>query len=115
MPDLDDAVSYCLVLTTFDNREDAESLVTRLVHDRLVACGTIVGNALSIYEWQGTVEQAAEFLVLLKTRSLHWDGIEAVVRELHPYDVPELLTIPIDKGLPAYLAWLAHQTTQESK
>jgi periplasmic divalent cation tolerance protein len=107
-------VSYYVVLTTLSNREDAKSLVRRLVTDRLVACGTIVENALSIYEWQGNLEETPEVLVLLKTRQEHWDQLRSVVHNLHPYEVPELLALPVDAGLPAYLAWLGEQTIQES-
>ena len=107
-------ISYYVVLTTLDSREDARSLVRRLVNDRLVACGTIVENALSIYEWQGKLEETPEVLVLLKTRKEHWEQLRAVVHKLHPYDVPELLALPVDGCIPAYLAWLAEQTTQES-
>ncbi len=106
-------VSYYVVLTTLSSREDAQSLVRRLVTDRLVACGTIVENALSIYEWQGKLEETPEVLVLLKTRQEHWERLRSVVHKLHPYEVPELLALPVDGGLPAYLTWLAEQTTQE--
>ncbi len=108
-------VTYNVVLTTLSSREDAQSLVRRLVSDRLVACGTIVENAFSIYEWQGKLEETPEVLVVLKTRHELWDRLQSVVHELHPYDVPELLAIPVEKGLPAYLEWLAEQTTQESE
>jgi periplasmic divalent cation tolerance protein len=108
-------VSYNVVLTTLSSRDDAQTLVRRLVTDRLVACGTIVENALSIYEWQGQLEETPEVLVVLKTREDLWGQLQAVVHDLHPYDVPELLALPIDKGLPTYLGWLAEQTTQESQ
>ena len=108
-------VSYNVVLTTLGSAEDARSLVRRLVTDRLVACGTIVENAFSIYEWQGQLEESHEVLVLLKTRKELWDRLQAAVRELHPYEVPELLALPVEEGLHAYLEWLAEQTTQESK
>ncbi len=107
-------VAYSVVLTTLGNRVDAQSLVRRLVEDRLVACGTIVENAFSIYEWQGKLEETSEVLVVLKTREDLWDELQKAVRELHPYDVPELLALPVQKGLPAYLEWLAGQTTWES-
>lgn len=87
----------------------------RLVDERLVACGTIVENAFSIYEWQGTLEETEEALVLLKTRKDLWERLRTAIEELHPYDVPELLAVPVDRGLPAYLAWLTDQTTQESQ
>lgn len=105
--------SFSIAFTTFGNREDAQSLVRRLVADRVVACGTIVDNAFSIYEWQGKLEETPEVLVVLKTRKSHWDQLQSLVHELHPYDVPELLAIPVTEGLPAYLGWLAEQTTQE--
>jgi len=108
-------VAYHLVLTTLSNKEDARSLVRRLVSDRLVACGTILENAFSIYEWQGRLEETPEVLVMLKTRQDLWDRLQSVVHNLHPYDVPELLALPVDGGSPAYLAWLAEQTTQESQ
>ena len=106
-------VSYYVVLTTLSSREDARTLVKRLVTDRLAACGTIVDNAISIYEWQGKLEETPEVLVLLKTRQENWEELRALVHKLHPYEVPELLALPVDGGLPAYLAWLAEQTTQE--
>jgi periplasmic divalent cation tolerance protein len=111
--DGDDAC--CVVLTTLGSRDDAQSLVKRLVVDRLVACGTIVGDAFSIYEWQGQLEQTQEVLVILKTRRDLWDRLQSVVHELHPYEVPELLALPIENGLPAYLGWLVEQTKQESQ
>ena len=107
-------VAYSVVLTTLGNRVDAQSLVRRLVEDRLVACGTIVENAFSIYEWQGKLEETSEVLVVLKTREDLWDELQKAVRELHPYDVPELLALPVQKGLHANLEWLAGQTTWES-
>lgn len=110
-----DVGSYCAVFTTLSNGEDARSLVKRLVADRLIACGTIIDNAVSIYEWQGKLEETPEVLVILKTRKDNWVQLQAMVHKLHPYDVPELLALPVDGGLPAYLAWLTEQTTQESQ
>jgi periplasmic divalent cation tolerance protein len=108
-------VSALVVLTTLANIQDARSLVSRLVNDRLVACGTIVENALSVYTWQGQLEETAETLVVLKTTSDRWDDLESAVHELHTYDVPELLALPVVEGLPAYLGWLADQTGDESE
>jgi len=107
--------SYKVVFTTLGSREDALSLVRLLVADRLVACGTILENAVSIYEWQGELEETPEVFVIMKTRTDLWDRLQSVVHELHPYEVPELLAIPITEGLPAYLGWLAEQTTQEQQ
>lgn len=106
-------VSYSVVFTTLGSREDAQTLVRRLVENRVVACGTIVERAFSIYEWQGKLEESPEVLVMMKTRTELWDRLQSLVCELHPYDVPELLAIPVTKGLPAYLGWLAEQTKEE--
>ena len=107
-------VSFLAVLTTLPDSESAKSLVTHLVTHRLAACGTIADKALSVYTWQGKLEETAEVMVVLKTTRDRWEGLQSAVRELHPYDVPELLALPVEAGLPDYLAWIAEQTTQES-
>jgi periplasmic divalent cation tolerance protein len=106
--------SALVAITTLGTPEDAKSLVRRLVTDRLIACGTILDHVQSIYTWKGELEEASEVLVILKTRQSCWDTLEATVRELHPYDVPELLAVPVERGLPAYLSWLAEQTGEEA-
>ncbi len=105
-----DNVSHIVVLTTLPSAEAAKSLVRRLVTDKLVACGTILDRAHSIYRWQGKLEEESEALVILKTRRSRWDALQAAVRELHSYDVPELLALPVETGLQAYLDWVAEQT-----
>lgn len=107
-------VSYIAVLTTLASQDDARALVRQLVTDRLVACGTIVENVLSIYRWQDALEESKEALVVLKTRQDRWEELKSVVRELHPYEVPELIALPVNDGLPAYTGWLSEQTKQES-
>ncbi len=107
--------SALVVLTTLANIEDARSLVTRLVNDRLVACGTILANARSVYMWQGKLEETEETFVVLKTTTDRWADLEAAVHGLHPYDVPEVLALPVVKGLPEYLGWLADQTGDGSE
>ncbi len=105
-----DNVTHVVVFTTLANVEAAESLVRRLVTDRLVACGTILDNVRSIYTWKGKLEEAPETLVILKTQRSRWDELRATVERLHPYEVPELLAMPVDAGLPAYLEWVVEQT-----
>ena len=107
-------VSYIAALTTLGTRADGEALVRRLVMDRLVACGTIVESVLSIYRWKGALEETEEVMVVFKTRQDCWEELMSAVRELHPYDVPELIALPVTDGLPAYTEWLSEQTTQES-
>lgn len=100
-----------VVLTTLPNAGEAKAFVRRLVEERVVACGTVLGEVTSIYRWQGAIEEAGETQVILKTRRDRWDALQAAVRTAHPYDVPELLALPVESGLGAYLEWVAAQTT----
>ena len=102
--------SHLVVLTTVGGDEEARELIRGLVEDRVVACGTMVGAA-SIFRWEGVVTEEPETLVLLKTRSDRWRDLEAAVKRRHPYDVPELLALPVVAGLEAYLNWVHGETS----
>lgn len=108
-----DEPSYIVVLTTVSNRDQARALIRQLVDRRMVACGTMVDGVTSIYRWKGAVEEATETQVLLKTRRDRWEDLQAAVRDLHPYDVPELLALPVESGLASYLGWVAEETIVE--
>jgi periplasmic divalent cation tolerance protein len=103
------AESALVVLTTLATEADARALVTDLVAARLVACGTLLPGARSIYRWEGKVTEEAEVVVLLKTDASKWEALSAAVRQRHPYDVPELLALPVVRGLDRYLSWLASE------
>ena len=98
-----------VVLTTLDNEADARAFVTALVAARLVACGTLLPGARSIYRWEGQMTEEAEVVVLLKTDASRWDALCAAVRERHPYEVPELLALPVERGFDRYLSWLTNE------
>jgi len=100
-----------VVLTTVSNDEEAVSLVKALLDRRLIACGTLVPGARSIYRWQGKVADEQEVLVLLKTRSARLEQLQAAFKELHPYKVPELLALAVDTGLEKYLEWINGETS----
>ena len=85
----------------------AEPLAASLVEEGLAACVNIVSGVLSIYRWQGQVEREAEALLLVKTEEAHLNALAQKVGQLHPYDVPEVLALPVSEGSPDYLAWLA--------
>jgi periplasmic divalent cation tolerance protein len=96
-----------VVLVTAPDRAVAERVVTALVEERLAACGNIVDGVTSIYRWHGALERADEVLIVLKTlRGLVPRLTERVVT-LHPYDVPEVLALPVSAGLGAYMDWIA--------
>src|SRR5438876_12003368 len=103
------AAAALLVLTTLATEAPARTLGTALVAERLVACGTLGPGARSLYRWEGEVTEEGEVVVLLKTDVSRWDSLCRAVRERHPYQVPELLALPVDRGLEPYLSWLASE------
>ncbi len=96
----------CQVTTTVDSREAADRIARALVADRLAACAQVIGPIRSTYWWQGRVEQADEWYCHLKTTRSRLPELALRLRALHPYDVPELIALPIVAGLPAYLDWI---------
>ncbi|MBZ0068648.1 MAG: divalent-cation tolerance protein CutA [Thiobacillus sp.] len=99
-----------LVLTNLPDVASAEKLARALIESRAAACVNVLAACRSIYQWQGAVETATEIPLLIKTTAENYPQLEAIVRTQHPYDVPELIAIPITHGLPAYLDWLATET-----
>ena len=91
--------------------ERATSLARALVDEGLAACVNVVPGVRSIYRWEGKVEEADEVLCLIKTRAEIFDRLRRRVAELHPYDVPEILSFAVDDGSPAYLDWVRAATT----
>ena len=100
-----------VVLTTVATADEAVRLIRALLERRLVACGTILPGARSLYRWDGKVADEQEVVVLLKTRSARLASIEEAFADLHPYKVPELLALPVEAGLPRYLAWISGETS----
>ncbi len=103
-----------LVITTCPDEGTGEAIVRALVEERLAACGNIVAGVRSIFRWQGRVDTEVECLVLLKTRDSRLDQLARRLDELHPYDVPELLAMKVDRGAIAYLDWVVEETTSGS-
>jgi periplasmic divalent cation tolerance protein len=105
-----DAPDAVVVLTSVATADAATTLVRALLERRLIACGTILPAARSLYRWEGEVADEAEVVVLLKTRRDRVAAIKRAFDELHPYDVPELLSLGVEDGARAYLAWLGTET-----
>jgi periplasmic divalent cation tolerance protein len=99
------------IVTTADNRSILEKIGRNLVEKRLIACAQILGPIQSIYRWKGTVENANEWLLLMKSKASLYPAIEEEIRRQHPYELPEIIAIDIDKGLAGYLDWIANETS----
>jgi periplasmic divalent cation tolerance protein len=93
-------------MTTTAAQADAERIARAVLEARLAACVQIIGPLTSLYWWQGQIEQAGEWLCLIKTRADVFTELEKTIRSLHPYDVPEIVALPVTAGSADYLAWL---------
>ena len=100
------------VQTTAANRQEAELIAARLVDQRLAACVQISGPIQSRYWWQGRCEQSEEWLCTIKTLESRYSDVERCIREIHSYDEPEILAMPIVRGSDGYLRWLAKQVEE---
>ncbi len=99
-----------LVLTTLPDLAAARALAEALLAGRLAACVNIGAPVESMYHWRGEIETAREVPLAIKTRAGNYAALEAAIVAAHPYDVPEIIAIPIAHGLPAYLDWIAAET-----
>ena len=95
-----------LILCTCPDAETADQLAEMLIAERLAACVNILPGLKSVYEWQGAVEMAQEHLLLIKTHQQKYAALEAAIKKLHPYQVPEIIALTIDNGSVDYLKWI---------
>jgi periplasmic divalent cation tolerance protein len=98
---------FRMVLTSIDSREAGEKVARELVEQRLAACVNIVGPIESVYRWQGKVESAGEFLLLIKTTAAQFTAVRDAIKRLHSYELPECISISVDDGSREYLEWIA--------
>ena len=99
-----------LVITNLPDRESAARLARLLVDRRLAACVNILSPCRSVYRWKGVVEDAEEFPLLIKTSRSRYPELEAAIRAGHPYELPEIIAVPLAAGLPAYIEWVEAET-----
>ena len=102
-------VTFC----TCPNKEVAEKIARLLVENRLAACVNILPNVMSIYTWNGKVESADEHLLIIKSSAQSYQDIETAIRSHHPYELPEIIAVPVELGLPEYINWI--NTCHDSK
>ena len=107
-------MNVLLVLTNLPNRAAADTLAQHLVESRLAACVNILPACHSIYRWKGAVETAEEVPLLIKTTEARYPALAAAIRERHPYEIPEIVALPVTRGLPEYLAWLVAETQDDN-
>ena len=105
-----DPDSVVVVVVTFPDEDTASRIAALLVQERLVACVNVLPPVHSIYRWKGAVETTHEVLALAKTRAAAVDDVIARIKALHPYEVPEIIALPVVTGLPTYLQWVLVET-----
>jgi periplasmic divalent cation tolerance protein len=103
-------MSTLLVFTTLPDRAAAERLADALLEQKLAACVNILAPCRSVYRWHGAVQHEEEHPVLIKTTRERYAALEQALRAAHPYELPELIAVPVERGLPAYLDWVAAET-----
>jgi periplasmic divalent cation tolerance protein len=103
-------MDHWLVISNLPDRASAERLAQALIERRLAACVNILAPCRSVYRWQGAVESAEEVPVLIKTTADRYSALEEAIRGLHPYELPEIVAVPMTAGLPAYLDWVTGET-----
>ncbi len=106
---------YVQVITTVSKKTDAEKMGKCLIDKRLAACVQIAGPVESVYRWKGRIETAKEFVCVIKTRKSLYKKVEKKIKELHPYEVPEIIAIPITEGSRDYLRWLSDETLKDGR
>lgn len=99
-----------LVISNCPDEDCANHIALALVEARLAACVNLLPRVQSIYRWEGKIESASEVPLLIKTTQTAYAAVEARIRELHPYALPEIMALPVTQGLPAYLNWVAGET-----
>jgi len=106
---------YIVCLVTIDDIEKAVRIGQFLVENKLAACVNLLPEIRSIYSWQGKIHDELETLMIIKTRKDVFKDLQKAIKELHPYEVPEIITLPIDQGLPEYLQWIHDSVSPKSQ
>ena len=106
-------MSILLVLTNLPDRAAAEKLADQLIESQVAACVNILAPCRSVYRWQGVVQHDEEHPMLIKTTRSRYPALEEALRAGHPYELPEIIAVPIERGLPAYLEWVAAETSSK--
>ena len=106
-------MDYTLVMVTASSREEAEKIATTLLERKLIACANILGPVSSRFWWQGKIDSAEEYIIFMKTKRELFDQVADNVKQLHSYEVPEIIALPIVEGAKPYLEWINSNLTGE--
>lgn len=101
-----------LILTTLPDQDTARQLARQLVEARLAACVNVLAACTSVYRWDAAIQEETEVPLLIKTSADGYAAVETFLREHHPYELPEIVALPIVQGLPGYLDWVRAETTR---
>ena len=99
-------MEYTLIMVTASSREEAEKIATRLLERKLIACANILGPVSSRFWWQGKIDSAEEYMIFMKTKRELFEQVADNVKQLHSYEVPEIIALPIVEGTKSYLEWI---------
>jgi periplasmic divalent cation tolerance protein len=98
---------FIQVITTVDSEEEAQNIAGAVVGERLAACAQVLGPISSTYHWNGAIETVEEWLILIKSRRDLFNELSGLIQQVHPYDVPEILAVPVVAGARSYLDWMS--------
>jgi periplasmic divalent cation tolerance protein len=104
---------YIQVITALETKEDARTVANEVVGKRLAACAQIIGPITSTYWWEGIVEESEEWLLVMKTQKGLYEELEKAIKNMHFYEVPEILAMPVVAGNPDYLSWLDKEVNEQ--
>lgn len=108
-------MSVLIVFSTFPDEASARAAAHKLVEEQAAACVSLLPGLTSIYRWQGKTEESREVLLMIKTTELAYPLLESSLKACHPYELPEILAVGADTGLPGYLEWVAQATARNNK
>ena len=97
---------YLLILTTMPDKTSAEQLAHDLVEKKLAACVNILDEMTAVYRWDDAIHTGTEYSLLIKTVQARYDAVQTFIHKQHPYELPEIIAVPVEQGLPAYLNWI---------
>ena len=103
-------MDFCFIYITCPNKEDAIKIGHQLVEEKLIACANVLPDMTSVFSWKGEIEESLESVLILKTKVSLYQQVEARVKELHEFECPCIISLPIQKGYAAYLEWIDQST-----